>query len=198
MVHEYFEILRRLVAGLRDITDKAQLRRQIALCIFQSVTAVETFLNVYFRVAVSEKEFKHHEQYFLKTITNRNSLEYKLKNWPKTIFNRKLSMDSGIGKSFLDLKNLRNSLMHFVSSHDTIQLGSMTIHGLTNIDLYENLKVDDAYTALEVAESFLCEVFRLRGIDETQIHFMLRLWSGKGPALKLTEITSRDDNRTPD
>ena len=182
MIHEYFEILRWLVQGLDDIKNKVLLRRQIALSIFQSVTAVETFLNVYFRVVVSENRFNQHEQYFLKTISERKPLEYKLKNWPKTILGRNLSLDSGIGKSFVDLKNLRNSLMHFVSSHDTVQVASWVFRGMANIDQYENLTVADARKALETAESFAREIFRLKGVKENEMQTMLQLWIGMLPA----------------
>lgn len=182
MVNEYFTILRRLVSGLDDIKNPDIRRQQVTLCIFQSVTAVETFLNIYFRVVVSEKEFKAHEQYFLKTINDRKSLDYKLKHWPRTILGRALILNAGIGESFVKLKNLRNSLMHFVSTHETVRVPNMEIQGLANIDHFERLTTKDAHNALEVAEGFLCEIFRLRGIKETESHFMLRLWSGKAPA----------------
>jgi translation initiation factor 1 (eIF-1/SUI1) len=137
---------------------------------------------LYFRVIVSEREFKRHEQYFLKTIDERKSLEYKLKHWPKIILGRDLIFTSGIGKSFVDLKNLRNSLMHFVSSHETVKVPNIEIQGLANIDHFEKLSIEDARNALVVAEDFLCEIFRLRGINETDFNYMLRLWSAKAPA----------------
>jgi len=182
MVNEYFTILRRLVYNLDDIKDAGITRQQVTLCIFQSVTAIETFLNLYFRVIVSEKEFKRHEQYFLKTINDRKSLEYKLKHWPKTILGRELILNSGIGKAFVDLKNLRNSLMHFVSSHETVRVPNIEIQGLANIDHFESLVIEDAHKALVLAEDFLCEIFRLRGIKEADYNYMLRLWSAKAPA----------------
>jgi hypothetical protein len=181
MVNQYFAILRRLVYNLDDIKDADITRQQVTLCIFQSVTAVETFLNIYFRVIVSEKEFKNHEQYFLKTINDRMSLEYKLKYWPKTILGRELILNSGIGKDFVDLKNLRNSLMHFVSSHETVRVPNIEIQGLANIDHFENLCIEDAHKALVVAEGFFCEIFRLHGIKEADFNYMLRLWSAKAP-----------------
>jgi hypothetical protein len=181
MVNQYFAILRRLVYELDGIKDADIIRQQGTLCIFQSVTVVETFLNLYFRVVVSEKEFKKHEKYYLETIDSRSTLEYKLKNWPKTILGHNLNLDSGIGKAFLDLKDLRNSLMHFVSSHETIKVPNIEIQGLANIDHFENLSVEDARKALVVAEDFLCEIFRLRGIREEDFNYMLRLWSAKTP-----------------
>ena len=153
----------------------------MALCIFQSITTVETFLNLYFRVIVSEKEFKRHEKYFLKTIEDRKSLEYKLNNWPKMILGHSLDLDTGIGKAFVELKKLRNSLMHFVSSHETVKIPNMEIQGLANIDHFQNLRIEDAKNALTVAEKFLCEIFRLRGIKEEGFNYMLRLWSAKAP-----------------
>jgi hypothetical protein len=157
MVNEYFGILRRLVGELHTIEDTDLRRQQIALCIFQSVTAVETFLNLYLRVIVSEKDSHRYEEYFLKSIDQRKSLAYKLKNWTKVILNRKLTLDSVVGKKFVQLKDRRNSLMHFVSTHETIAIANRVIHGSANMDPYESLTLDDAYNALETAEDFLAK-----------------------------------------
>ncbi len=181
MTNEYFRVLEKLVYDLDSLDDESAVRRQVALSIFQAVTTVEIFLNLYFRIIVSEKEFCGQEPYFLKTIADRRSLDYKLKNWTKTILNKELKLDSGVGKSFTELKNIRNSLMHFSSSHDTVDLPGARIQGMLNIEIYERLKKEDAVNALEVAHEFICEIFRLRGVEESAIPHMLFLWSGKPP-----------------
>lgn len=182
MVCHYFKILRRLVYSLDNIKDPDIIRQQVVLCIFQAVTAVETFLNLYFRVVVSEKEFNRNEQYFLETVDGRKSLDYKLKNWPKTILGSELKLNSGIGKSFIGLKDLRNSLIHFVSTHETIKVPGMEIQGAVNIDHFEKLSIEDGHQALVIAEGLLCEIFRLHGKGEVDFNYMLRLWSAKAPA----------------
>ena len=182
IVNEYFAILRRLVYSVDDIKEPDIRRQQVTLCIFQSVTAVETFLNIYFRVIVSEKEFNRHEKYLIKTISDRESLDFKLKNWTKKIFGCDLNLNSGIGKSFFTLKKLRNTLMHFISTHETLKVPNLEIHGLVNISCYDKLKIEDAFNALEVAERFLCEIFRLRGIKEAEFNYMLQRWTGKLPS----------------
>ena len=51
-----------LVNDLNDDPDKTVLRQNVAISIFLSVTAVEAFLNIFFRIIVSEKGFEHHKQ----------------------------------------------------------------------------------------------------------------------------------------
>lgn len=181
MSNEYFRILERLVYGLGSLEDEAAVRQQVALSIFQAVTTVETFLNLYFRLIVSEKEFHKHEPYFLKTIQNRKSLDFKLKDWPRTILEKELNLGSGVGKEFTELKNLRNSLMHFTSSHDSVDIPGAQVQGMVNIEIYERLKKEDAENVLELAYGFISEVFRLRGVKESDIPHTLSLWSGKPP-----------------
>ncbi len=57
----------------------------------------------------------------------------------------------------------------------------MTIQGLADTTVYDSLEVADAEKALEVAEGMVAELFRLRGMPETQIPGALHQWTGKVP-----------------
>ncbi|MDI6804329.1 MAG: hypothetical protein QME58_10870 [Bacteroidota bacterium] len=72
--------------------------------------------------------------------------------------------------------------MHFGSTHGTVGGPNIEIKGLANIDSYESLEIVDAQNALNVAEGFLCNVFRLRGIAVNDADYMLRLRIVKVPS----------------
>ena len=59
MVWEYYAIIQRLTARL-DASDEKAYRQDIALCILLAVTAVESFLNLFFQVLVTKSEYSTH------------------------------------------------------------------------------------------------------------------------------------------
>lgn len=181
LIWEYFECLRRLVYRVENSQDKSERNQEIALCLFMSVTIVEAFLNIFFRVIVSRPAFVKYENLVLLYLNNRRSLDYKLKHWPKNILGRELNLQSGIGKDFMDLKEKRNQLMHFTSSHQSFNIPGISIHGLADTSVFDNLKINDARFALDVAEGMLIELFRLRGVSEKSIPHELHYWTGKVP-----------------
>ena len=181
MVWQYFEALRRLVGGLGRTSDEAVLKQDTALCIMLGVTVVEAFLNIFFRIIVSEQGFAQHEQRILGDLTKRKSLDYKLKNWPPHVLGKGLNFTAPIPKAFLALKDRRNALMHVTSSHQTLNVPGIEIHGLADTSIFDSLTTSDATDALEVAEGMVYELFRLRGVSEQQLPRELHLWTGKVP-----------------
>lgn len=182
MVCNYFSALRRAVYRVLEESDSDNEKRQeCAVCIFLAVTAVETFLNVFFRVVVEEEPFTAHKSQLLADIRKQFSLARKLEKWPRDILGRSLSDIAGPGREFAALRDLRNKLMHFTSSHQTIEIPGATIHGLADTSSYDRLGNDDARRALRVAEDVLAEIFRLRGISVDQIPHALHLWTGRPP-----------------
>lgn len=134
-----------------------------------------------------KKDSDSTEADFLQDVAKRRSLEYKLGHWPSRILGRKLDAPAPIPGAFRELKNRRNSLMHFASSHDTISFVDpsssqhVVVQGLADTTAFDTLTPADAEHALNVAEDMLCEVFRLRGITETCLPEMLHAWTGKVP-----------------
>ncbi len=181
MIWQYFDALRRLVNELDADQDETVLRQNVALSILLSVTVVEAFLNIFFRVVVSEKGFVQHKQRVLDDLSQRKSLDYKLRHWPITILGKALNSRAPVPKAFRDLKNQRNSLMHFTSTHESMKLSGIAIHGLADTAVFDNLQVADAIKALDLAEGMLCELFRLKGTPEPQLKHLLHLWTGKVP-----------------
>lgn len=182
MVCNYFTALRCAVdRTLEESDDDNKKKQECAVCVFLSVAAVETFLNVYFRVVVEEDPFTAHKNRLLADIRGPVSLARKLERWPRDILSRALSETEGPGKAFAELRRLRNKLMHFTSSHQTVQVPGAIIHGMADTSAYDSLGDADAEHALRVAEDLLAEIFRLRGIPQERIPHALHAWTGRPP-----------------
>ncbi|MEA2880604.1 MAG: hypothetical protein QOF14_5800 [Hyphomicrobiales bacterium] len=174
----YFSSLRRVIAHIDANAPEESIKAEAAICIMLAVTVVEAFLNVYVRVAVGEAQSAAHAASVQKDITDRRSLDYKLKNWPTRVFGKALDREAPAVKAFMALKSKRNALVHFTSSHETLQLPAITIGGLTDTSVFDDLTAADGRSAHRIAEAMVAEVFRLRGIPESQIPQLLHLWTG--------------------
>ena len=181
MVWSYFEALRRLCYRVEAYENDSHKKQDAALCIILAVTGVEVFMNVYFRILITEELYKHAKQRILNDLDRPVPLDRKLKDWPNLVFGQKIKFGSGIGQKFSDLKNTRNKLIHFSSTHESIEVPGITINGMADTTVYNLLGEHAASEALEVAENFIGEIFRLRGIHENEICHSLHAWTGKVP-----------------
>ncbi len=183
MVWQYFQALRRLCYAIdqHQDHDKETIQQDAALGVILAVTGVEIFMNVYFRVLVDEAPYKYAAPCIIYDLENQVSLEKKIKKWPEAVFGQKLNFNAGIGQQFTNIKTLRNKLAHFSSSHETIELPGVKIQGMADTSVYASLTAHSAVNALEVAERFICEILRLRGISEQECPHALHAWTGKVP-----------------
>ena len=185
MVWELFQALWRLCARVEEAhaaKDETTLRQDAAICVILAVQCVEVFFNVYFRVLISEPAYAHAAEEISQDLARTQcGLDRKIKDWPKLVFDQKLPLDKGAGQRFIELKNLRHKLMHFTSSHETIDIPGATIHGLADTSAYASLSLHDALEALHTAEEFLCEVFTLRGSSPSDLPHELHSWTGRPP-----------------
>lgn len=185
MVWQLFEALRRLCMRVMEYhaqQDESPLRQDSALCVILSVQCVEVFLNVYFRVFISEPNYVHAaEKISADLASTQFGLDRKIKEWPLLVFGKKLALGEGAGQRFVILKNLRHKLMHFTSSHETISIPGVAIHGMADTSAYHALSAKSAIEALDTSEAFLCEVFKLRGIPSEQLPHALHMWTGRSP-----------------
>ncbi len=143
------------------------------------VTAVETFLNIFFRVIVSEEGRRHHEKRFLQELAKRRSLDYKIKNWPSRMLGQPIDLESGIGRDFSILKCKRNSLMHFTSTHNTLNHGGLVIRGVADTTTFDKLVPDDCVFALKTAEGIIALILRMNGATDKELPWGIQLWTGK-------------------
>jgi len=141
IVWEYFAALRRLVAQSRSAEGEAERRQCSALAVVMSVTVVEVFINLWFRVHAEQ----HHTSDAVSRLVSELghpgpwSLDKKLKNWPKRYLGSELDLCNGPGAEFMRIKDLRNSIVHFNSTHTTLKYEGLQIQGLADTTDYDAL-----------------------------------------------------------
>ncbi len=187
MVWTHFRSLRRIAARVSKLEDETERQDEIVLTILMSVTAVEAFLNVYFRVLVEQPRFAHFRDMVLEDLSPADGgqprgLAYKLRHWAPKVLGQSFAWQSGTAHGFEQLRLLRNKLMHFTSSYESIKIPGARIEGLARTDCYDQLTAQDARRAVLLAEGMLEETFRLAGVEEASVPWELHSWTGKPPA----------------
>lgn len=179
MIWEYFACLREMVRQTQNGLDEKMIRRKVLPCIFLSIMIIETFINIYFRILAEETSCSSCREQTIKELDERVSLDKKIKTWPKRFFKKEIDFSKGIGQQFLKLKGLRNKLVHFKSSHETVNLPGIELRGMVDISAYDSLDSKVALESLVVAEEMLEEISRLNGMNVAQIGHAIHLWTGK-------------------
>lgn len=183
MVWRYSACLRRLALSVRSQEEGDTQKENLALCVFLAVTVVESFVNLFFRILIEQPEYLVHRTRILDDLGRRISLDQKIRNWPKLLFGRPWDLTSGVGKQFADLKEKRNDLMHFTSSHESVtEIPGVLIHGLANTGVFDSLRCDDADLAVRVTEDSICDLLQLSGQSEKEAQGGLHYWTGKVPS----------------
>lgn len=195
MVWQYFETLRRLVRETRNAKDESHIRQSAALTVIMSVTVVEVFFNLWFRVRAEEGNPADRDA-LVKDLSYPRpiSLDKKLKTWPSRYLRKDLDLSSGPGADFLKLKELRNSIVHFSSSYSTLSLPGLQIHGMADTTAYDELSFEKALEALKVAEALVKEIFTLAGLSAEQVPHALHAWSGLPPTIPSGRAQSNTDS----
>lgn len=179
MVREYFDTLDHLLSNDTVWTDQALAKKYSALVVIVAVTAVETFLNVFFRVLVETEAHKVHKEWIAFDIQKRISIEDKLKKWPVALFGKSVQFDQGPGQKFQGLKKRRNFLVHFIAEHETLRVADISFHGLADTSEYDRLTKEHAIEALDVAEAMVEEVLKLSGLVGEELSDATHRWTGK-------------------
>jgi len=148
-----------------------------------SVTVVEVFLNIWFRIRAEEF---HSTDEIMRLISELGhprpwSLDQKLKHWPKRFLSKSINFDEGPGAEFMRIKKLRNSIIHFSSTHISTKHEGVVMHGLADTTEYDALSYEDARRALFAAEDLIGEIFLLAGVEPHNVRHMLHLWAGRVP-----------------
>lgn len=186
LVWELFQALRRLCERVGEshvAQDESISRQDAAICIILAVQCVEVFFNVYFRVLINEPDYAHANEKISNDLAKKKpiSLHQKIEEWPRHVFGKGLDLGRGAGQKFVALKDRRNRLMHFTSSHEIFTMPGFAIYGMANTTDYHSLTARSAIDALQTVEAFLCEIFMLRGISPENLPGALHSWTGKPP-----------------
>ncbi len=186
MIWSCFRSLQRNVANLDIEHDAETVKDIVASNIVLSVTAVETFTNMYFRVLVEEEKYQSFKAMILEESKPQNGdrakgLEQKLNSWPNKILNKNINFNKGIGKEFDEIRESRNNLTHFTSDYEPVTIGNIVIKGVANTEVFDSLKKEDAEKALQVAKEFIEHILLLSGAKNKQIPHAIHQWAGLVP-----------------
>lgn len=187
MIWSCFRSLQRNIENLEGEELNLDTVKDIAASsIVLSVTAVETFINMYFRVLVEEEKYQAHKGTVLAESKPQNGnramgLEQKLNSWPNKILNKNINFNKGIGKEFDDLREARNILTHFTSDYKTLTIDSVVIKGLADTKAFDNLNKMDAIKAMRVAKEFIEHILLLSELKEEQVPHAIHSWTGIVP-----------------
>lgn len=181
IVWNYFAALRRLVSSTAGQPDSDERKQDVAVCVILSITAIEAFMNVYFRVVVAQPSFAASLAKIEADLKAQVPLTAKFKAWPRLIFGKQFDMASKAGLAFDALRQRRNKLVHFTSTRETIAIRDTSIHGVADMTAFDTLSPADAAHAVQTAEAVVSEIFLLAGIPNEQLPHMLHGWTGKLP-----------------
>lgn len=180
MVWEYFQMLANAISRAESAANSDIERQETVVAIVVAVTAVEVFLNLFFRAVADENDYIKHKEWILHDIDKRITLDEKLKKWPLAVFGKGLSLGSKSAQSFMELKKLRNHIVHFTSNHETVVLGNtgIMLHGAADSTRYDSLNKKDAYKSRVAAWGIIEEIFMLRGLSQDDVSASMHVWCG--------------------
>jgi hypothetical protein len=183
MVWQYSECLRRLAQDACEQQEGNPQRQTVAVCIFLAVTVVESFLNLFVRILIEQPEYACYRAKILSDLNSRIPLDRKVRAWPQLLFGRAWDQSTGSGKQFSDLKDKRNELMHFTSTHESVtEIPGVLIHGLADTIVFDSLQAQDAALAVRVAEESICALLELAGQSPEGAARGLHYWTGRAPS----------------
>lgn len=189
----YFACLRRLAHEANATLDADRQRETAALAVFMAVSAVEAFLNIWFRTFAEVGPVVAQRDTIIADLRHRRGLAYKFKTWPELCFGKGFGLDRSPAKTFLALVEQRNALMHFTTSYDSIDIPGITVQGLVDITAYQSLGPPDAANAVRVAEEIVAEFFRLQGMGAVEVLKQIHYWAGRVPSRTEVDEARRQD-----
>lgn len=178
IVWEYHRSLRLLAQAAQDSPMADVARQQAALAVIMSVTVVEVFLNIWFRIRVEESGSARDRSSLMDDLSKRKSLDFKLKTWPRRYLSKPIDPQSESWAAFSKVKELRNKIVHFTSSHHSVDIGQLKIHGMVDTTAYDALQGAHAIEAVWAADDLISEIFRLAGCSDVEIRSLMHLWTG--------------------
>lgn len=186
MIWSCFRSLHRNVASLDEGFCADTVKDIAASTIVLSVTAIETFINMYFRVLVEEEKYESHKSMVLSDSISQDGnrakgLEQKLNKWPNQILGKNIYFNTGIGKEFDDLRKTRNNLIHFTSDYETKTIGNIVIQGLANTAAFDSLSKADVVNAARIAKEFIEHILFLSGVTAENVLHLIHQWTGIVP-----------------
>ena len=180
IVSHYFQCVRRLVADAKHVDADLQ-RENAALSIILAVSAIEAFLNIWFRTFSKEPQYAAHRARILCDLRRQRGVREKLKEWPALFFPQGYDFSCGTPQRMLALIDRRNELLHFSTNEDALELPGIVIKDLVDVSAYSSLTLGDGREALTVCEDIIRGFFELQQLPPEQVAAGVHLWTGVPP-----------------
>lgn len=195
LVSHYFQFARRTVIEAESLLPDSDRPTFIAAAIILVVGAVEAYLNIVGRLWVEQVPRFQHADRIRDDLERRVPFGKKLRTWPELLFGRPLALEAGTPKEFSELVELRNYLMHFTSTYDTLQVDNVTLRGLTDMTRFYRLDAAAGRNAIDIAEATIFELIRLQGLSEEHVILAGTMWTGR-PAFPHELASARERDRS--
>lgn len=173
-------ILRRLSSVVGVDRDPEIIKQDAMIAIFLGINTIEVFTNIFFRVVAEEAQFVHAREQILRDLDNwQFPLHRKLQDWPQKAFEETISKNDSRWLRFIELRDWRNELTHFKSTHERVVLpDSVIITGLVDLSPYLRLNAETPVYVLDCVRGVVGAIGECRGIPTKQIHGFLHSWLG--------------------
>jgi hypothetical protein len=173
-------MLRRLSMDSAPDPQRDLIEQDGLVAVFLAINAIETFVNIFFRVVAEQAEFANVRERILKDLHNRRlPLHSKLRGWPKYAFGQTIDEDDPRWRDFLNLRDRRNGFTHFRSTHETIVLSSnVTINGLVDLHLFRELNEDTPRYSLQCVRGIVEAIGECAGTPTERLPAFIHLWLG--------------------
>lgn len=161
-----------------------------------AASAIEAFLNIWFRTFSEGGPMVAHRDAIMKDLQDRRGLTHKFRAWPKMCFAKGFDLEHPPAQTFLALVERRNALMHFTTNYDAIEVPGVRVEGLVDITAYQALRAVDAANALYISEEIVCEFFRLQKASSVEVLKHRHYWTGRVPTPHELAEARRQDAAT--
>jgi len=172
----------RSLAAEAEVSDSVdQARQKAASATVMAVACVESFLNVQARLLLSRDPPSPHKEQLERDLLSKKPFGRKLEEWPLMLFGRAADLGRGPAQRFKATLDSRNTLMHFISETQTLELESVAITGLIDTAEFDSLTASSGWLAVEAAENFIAYLLELGGASADSIPHLLHHWVAKVP-----------------
>jgi hypothetical protein len=181
IVWEFYTNLKLLEKYYRGkAVNEGYIKNIAMMSIFMSVACVEAFINMFFRELLEDNKYSHLKDKTLPEMeNNRFGLEQKIKQWPERFFSKNV-YGTKPGKAFQQIKNTRNSLLHYRHTYEPIEVEQgVTWAGLTDFTIFDKLTNEYSFNARDIATNFIREILLASGCAEDRVHLNLQHWTGE-------------------
>lgn len=175
---QFSGILDRLASAKDVHCERAVVEQNGTVAVLVAATSIEAFTNIYFRVVADEPQFLHSRAEIIQGLEERTlSTAVKLLKWCELAFHQRIDERDSRWVQFKSLQSLRNNIVHFKSSHDSLQVDDIRIDGLVGLSAFAQMSEATPIWAVNCVRGVVGLVGECRGIAKSEIAGFVRHWA---------------------